>query len=202
MSSVAVEINYHELDFSQKEIVSRALDKHEKDQKKKYETTKITKSVLYKLVNTYISKSQDRRTPKTLFDDYNKEFNFLLDPCSSTKLGNSLGVPNYYWYDPDTKEGTDELQQNWSQFSSIFVNPPFRYISKWLEKAYTESLNGCTVVVLAPVKADTKWWHEYALSKADRLDFVQGRVTFDGFTDPFIIGICMIVFNPSREYRF
>lgn len=143
-------------------------------------------SVLAKLLSH--NGNQDRRTPKTLFDEINKEFNFELDPCTSMSKPNNLGTPHYFLY-PDK----DGLQEDWSKYKSAFVNPPFRDASKWIKKCYEENKKGVTIVLLLPSKTETAWWHDYAL-KADEIRFIRKRVTFDGHKDPFIIGMCFIVY--------
>jgi len=149
-----------------------------------------TTSVLTKLFKRH---QQDTRTPMAMFNKLNEEFNFQLDPCTSTSKPNNLGTPHYFLY-PE-KNG---LLEDWFPYKSVFVNPPFRYANKWVKKAYEESQKGATVVVLVPVKSDTAWWHDYAL-KADEIRFVRGRVTFNGFKDPFIIGICFLVFKTKNR---
>ena len=135
---------------------------------------------------------QDRRTPKEIFDYYNKTYNFQLDPCTSDEFPGNLETPHYF-----TKE-QDGLEQSWAEYGTIYVNPPFRDMKHWIRKCYEESLRGCIVVLLAPVKTDTAWWHEYAL-KADLIEFIRGRVTFSGHDNPFIIGIAMLIYGHPQK---
>lgn len=146
-------------------------------------------SVLAKLLSH--NGNQDRRTPLSLFNELNAEFNFQLDPCTSTSKPGNLGTPHYFLY-PER----DGLKENWSKYGSVFVNPPFNDAYNWLKKARDESKLGATVVVLLPSKTETRWWHELAL-QANEIRFVKRRVTFDGHKDPFIIGIALIIFYPS-----
>ena len=132
---------------------------------------------------------QDRCTPKSLFRELDKEFNFQLDPCTSTSSPNNLNTPHCFLY-PEQ----DGLYEDWSKYKSIFVNPPFKYAYKWLKKAKEESEKGCLVVVLVPSKTETKWWHEFAL-QANEIRFVRRRVTFEGYDKPFIIGIALVIFK-------
>jgi len=141
-------------------------------------------SVLTKLFKSY---QQDVRTPIALFTELNKEFKFTLDPCTSTSKPNNLGLKHYFLY-PEQ----DGLLEDWK--GRVFVNPPFKHADKWVKKAYEEGQKGAKVVVLVPVKSDTAWWHDYAL-KAKEIRFIRGRVTFENFKDPFIIGICLLIFE-------
>lgn len=60
----------------------------------------------------------------------------------------------------------------------VWCNPPYgREIGKWVEKAYKESLEGATVVLLLPARTDTKWFHDYIYGKAE-IRFVRGRLKF------------------------
>ena len=60
----------------------------------------------------------------------------------------------------------------------VWCNPPYgREIGKWVEKAYKESLEGATVVMLLPARTDTKWFHDYIYGKAE-IRFVRGRLKF------------------------
>ena len=138
---------------------------------------------------------QDTRTPIGLFRELDKEFDFKLDPCTSTSKPNNLGTKHYFLY-PDN----DGLLEDWSKYGNTFVNPPFKHAKDWIKKAQEESKKGITVVVLLPSKTDTAWWHDYAL-KADEIRFVRGRVTFEGHDKPFIIGMSIIVFRPTTTNR-
>lgn len=146
-----------------------------------------TMSVLTKL---FKGVEQDVRTPFELFRKLDDEFHFQLDPCTSTSKPGNLGT-QYSFVFPEK----DGLKESWSHYKSIFVNPPFKHANKWVEKAYNESKKGATVVVLVPVKSDTAWWHDFAL-KATEIRFVRGRLIFEGYKYPFIIGICLLIFRP------
>ena len=148
-------------------------------------------SVLAKLLSH--NGNQDRRTPKGIFDELNKEFNFELDPCTSTSKPNNLGTKYYFLY-PEK----DGLVESWKGYGNVFVNPPFKYAKKWLKKCYEENKKGVTVVALLPSKTETGWWHDYAL-KASEIRFIKGRMTFEGHDNPFIIGMSLIIFKGSND---
>ena len=99
-------------------------------------------------------------TPKKLSDELNDEFHFVLDPC--TTADNPLGNRFYF-----TKED-DGLRQSWNVGnddigSSVYVNPPYgRNIIDWVQKSSDESIkHNITVVMLIPVRSDTRWFHTY-----------------------------------------
>lgn len=132
---------------------------------------------------------QDRRTPLTLFNELNSEFNFELDPCTSSSKHGNLGTPYYF-----TKE-MDGLSQDWTKYKSIFINPPFNKMPLWVSKSLeTCAASDAIIVLLFPMKTDTKWFHTLlGASHLHEIRFVQGRVTFEGHANPFIIGIGLAV---------
>ena len=92
-------------------------------------------------------------TPKEVYDALNAEFKFTDDPCPLM--------------------GTGGLIRSWG--TSVFVNPPYSDIKKWCKKAYSESLEGKTVVMLIPSRTDTYYWHDYIM-KAKEIRFIKGRL--------------------------
>jgi len=118
----------------------------------------------------YSSNSNEWYTPSYIFDPLDDEFEFELDACATE---DSAKCDAYF-----TKKD-NALLKDWSAAANIvWVNPPYgRGIGKWIEKAYKESLKGCTVIVLTYVRSDTKWWHDWAL-KASEIRMIKGRIHF------------------------
>ena len=84
-------------------------------------------------------------TPKWLYDELNKEFNFDFDPCPL--------------HNPDNIDG---LNIEWKERN--FVNPPYgREIYGWIKKCFTECLKGKLIVALIPARTDTRWFNEFIL---------------------------------------
>lgn len=121
----------------------------------------------------FTSASQDWRTPKATFDGLNAEFRFNDDPCP-------------------TGSHIDGLSREWGTIS--FVNPPFKTIAQWVEKAWDQFRLGKTVVLLIPSRTDTRWWHKFCM-KASEIRFIQGRLKYEGakFNAPF--PSCVVVFK-------
>ncbi len=115
------------------------------------------------------------KTPTSVYDELNREFNFDFDPCPLKEN------PEF-----------DGLSIEWGNVN--FVNPPFSKISAWCRKSYEEYLKGKTVVMLIPSRTDTRYWHEYIM-KANEIRFIKGRLKFgDGpYSAPF--PSCVVVFN-------
>lgn len=72
---------------------------------------------------------------------------------------------------------------------TVFVNPPYSQIPLWLEKFHSENKDGNTVlgVFLLPVWTDRKWFHELILPFPHKIEYIKGRVKFEGgkFTPTF-----------------
>lgn len=115
-------------------------------------------------------KSDEWETPQKIFDELNEEFHFNLDPCATD---NNHKCDVYY-----TKED-DGLVQNWGG-ASVFCNPPYSDISRWVEKCFYEGCkDNTTVVMLIPSRTDTKYFHNYIYMRSE-IRFIKGRVRFSG----------------------
>ena len=118
----------------------------------------------------FSSKTNIWSTPKDFFDKLNDEFNFTLDPCA---LPENAKCKHFY---TPIENG---LIQDWSG-ETVFCNPPYgKELYKKKKKCYTESRNrNTTVVMLIPVRTDTKYFHEYIYNKARDIRFIKGRLKF------------------------
>ena len=93
------------------------------------------------------------RTPKDIWTDLSKEFDFTIDICASHE--NHL-LPRYYTLE------TNALQQNWDGEVG-YVHPLFDgKIGKFVEKA---SKSKGTFVFLLPASTHTKYFHEFFYNK-------------------------------------
>lgn len=114
------------------------------------------------------SKNDNWTTPKEIFDLLNDEFKFDIDVCASDD--NHL-CKRYY-----TKE-SNGLLQNWGG-ERCFCNPPYSEVAKWVEKAFYETKNKNTLVVmLIPSRTDTKYFHNFIYNRSE-IRFVKGRLKF------------------------
>ena len=122
------------------------------------------------------------RTPKALYEELDKEFDFDFDPCPAKPKFNGLTI-------------------EWGERN--FVNPPYgREIIKWIEKAIEEHQKGKLIVFLVAARTDTKWFHRI-LPYIDEIRFIKGRLKFDGFstgaTFPSILLILRCEINAQKE---
>ena len=133
-------------------------------------------------------------TPQDFFERLNKEFNFVLDAAATEKTKKCK-----LCYTPET----DGLLQSWNRGGAVFCNPPYgREISKWVKKAYNESREGFTIVLLIPARTDTSYFHDYIYGKAE-IRFIRGRLYFtdeDGIASnqaPF--PSMVVIYNGKRS---
>jgi site-specific DNA-methyltransferase (adenine-specific) len=119
----------------------------------------------------FSSKTEEWYTPLEFFKELDAEFHFNLDPCA-TDLNHKC--ERYF-----TRK-TDGLSQKWGG-NRVFCNPPYgRVIGEWVKKAYEESKEPDTLIVmLLPARTDTRWFHDYIYNKAE-IRFIKGRLKFGG----------------------
>lgn len=121
----------------------------------------------------FSSKTSEHYTPFNLYEEWNKEFHFDTDPC--TTPDNPLKCATWY-----SKE-EDGLNNIW--YGNVFINPPYgREIIKWVQAGsrYAELGYGI-VVMLLPSRTDTKWFHGYIYNKPNvEIRFIKGRIKFRG----------------------
>ena len=117
--------------------------------------------------NRNLVHSDNWETPRYLYDELNKEFNFNFDPC-----------PLHYGEIPKEKDG---LLIDWKERN--FINPPYSRKLKeaFVKKALEESKKGKLCVLLLPVSTSTILFHEYILPNAKEIRFLKGRVKFIGY---------------------
>ena len=62
----------------------------------------------------------------------------------------------------------------------VWCNPPYSNIRSWVRKAYEESREpGTVVVMLLPASTDTRWYWDYVFGRSE-VRFLRGRVRFSG----------------------
>ena len=135
----------------------------------------------------FSSKQTGWETPQHFYDILNERFGFDLDPCATKE---NAKCKEYY------TEEDDGLTKNWGRNKKVFVNPPYgKDIKKWIKKAYEESRqHGSIVVMLIPARTDTSYWHEYCM-KAAEIYFVKGRLKFGDAKNAAPFPSAVVVFN-------
>ena len=106
------------------------------------------------------------QTPINVFNALNREFEFTVDVCASSK--NAL-CQKYY------DEAQDALSIDWGKTN--WCNPPYSNISPWVDKAINENSNGKSVVMLLPSDTSAKWFYK-AYRTCNEVRFINGRLSF------------------------
>lgn len=132
----------------------------------------LAKSVIQLMANPYmpVSQTDDWATPKDLWNQLNDSYDFELDAAAS--LTNHL-CDEWFGLDHFDENRRNGLTGTW--IGRTWVNPPYgRGIYDWVKKA---SQHDDLVMMLLPSRTDTKWFHEFAMTKAD-IQFLKGRLKF------------------------
>ena len=129
------------------------------------------------------------RYPGTKSD---KEQIFLTPDCIMSKYED--------WFDPcphPRPSGFDGLQVNWGDKAS--VNPPWRHIRPWVEKALIESGKGCCVHMLLAAKPTTSVFQDIIFSNG-KVEWIRGRVPYLRLRDGKTVSLesCLVKFA-ARE---
>jgi site-specific DNA-methyltransferase (adenine-specific) len=105
-------------------------------------------------------------TPKDLYDQLDKEFNFDFDPC-----------PLHFGEIPPEKDG---LLIDWGE--RCYLNPPYSRKLKeaFVRRAVEFKAKGKLVVCLLPVSTSTALFHDVIKPNANEIRFIRGRVKFRG----------------------
>ena len=115
------------------------------------------------------SKNMNWCTPQDFFDQLNAEFDFELEQSAT-----AISAKCSRYFSPETAA----LNQSWNYGGAVFCDPPYgRSLKKWIQKAYTESQSGQTIVLLIPARTDTAAFHDYIYGKAE-IQFIRGRLMF------------------------
>ena len=82
--------------------------------------------------------------------------------------------------------------------SRVFCNPPYSQIAQWVEKAYRESQQDETLVVLLiPARTDTRYFHEFIYHRAE-LRFIKGRLKFGNAKNSAPFPSMIIIYRGPR----
>lgn len=135
----------------------------------------------------FSSQTDSWETPQWLFDRLDADYHFTLDPCATFENKKCF---KFY------TEKEDGLKQDWFG-EHVFINPPFSQIGKWVEKAVREYMNKVLVVMLLPVRSDTKWFHSYIPGVASQIYFIKGRLKFGKSKNSAPFPSMIVVWNPE-----
>ena len=136
----------------------------------------------------YSKEKYDWETPDALFNKLDEEFHFFMDLCANEKNAKC----KFYF-----TEKKNALIQEWT--GTCWMNPPYgKGIDKWIEKAYSSSINNfATIVCLLPVRSDTKWWHKYCMKAEIR--FLTKRLKFKESNNMATFPSAIVIFSKRSK---
>ena len=133
----------------------------------------------------FSSNSDEWSTPQNIYSSLNAEFGFNLDPCATNE---NHKCERYF-----TKE-QNGLLQKWGGHT-VFCNPPYSCIAKWVEKAYREAQqDNTTVVLLIPARTDTRYFHDFIMHRSE-IRFIRGRLRFSGHENSAPFPSMVVIFR-------
>lgn len=131
------------------------------------------------------SQPDDWKTPSDFYNKLNERFDFDFDPCPFQH--------DMSW---------DGLEIEWKQRN--FVNPPYSRpnLERFVRKGIIEADKGKLCVFLIPASTDTRLFHEVILPNATSIEFVRGRIKFEGYNNrgefcnaPAMKGSMIVIFD-------
>ena len=133
--------------------------------------------------------TDDWATPRDLFDKLNAVYQFDQDVAASST--NHL-CDEWLGLDHPEEHKRDGLTGAW--MGHVFCNPPYgRGIADWVARA---SQHPDLVVLLLPVRTDTRWFHDLVLSNPDAdVEFIKGRLKYGGGRSPAPFPSMIVRFN-------
>lgn len=80
----------------------------------------------------------------------------------------------------------------------MFCNPPYSRIGEWVEKAFRETREDNTVVVLLiPSRTDTKYFHDFIYNRAE-IRFCKGRLHFNDSKNSAPFPSMIVIFRGAK----
>ena len=71
----------------------------------------------------------------------------------------------------------------------------------WARKCFEASRAGALVVLLAPARTDTRWFHDSVYCKATEIRFVKGRLRFGDCKQSAPFPSLVAIFRPTQMFR-
>ena len=131
--------------------------------------------------NRFKSNNQEWETPDDLFLRLNKQFSFTRDVCASVENTKC----KEFWSEEDSC-----LDKAWDGIN--WMNPPYKNMKQFIEKAYNERNNAITVCLI-PARTNTRWWHDWCMK--GHVYFICGRPKFKGCVHGLPQPLALVVFG-------
>lgn len=139
----------------------------------------------------FSSDNQHWNTPKIVLDLVRQVAPIEFDPASNPE--SIVGA--------ERECMTNGLEIKWPTEGLIFCNPPYSDIKAWAEKAFRAADHNSTIIMLVPVRVDTKWFQHMWTAKA--ICFWHGRLKFLGAPTSAPFPSCLCFWGSDElRYRF
>jgi len=122
--------------------------------------------------------NDNQATDPVIKEDLQAEFSFDFDPCPEKPEFNGLDVE---WG-----------ETNW-------VNPPYTYTEKWIDKGLKELDKGKTSVFLIPARPCTTYWRNKVIPNATSIRWLTCRPKFGTHKKGFPIPLALVTFKPGKK---
>jgi phage N-6-adenine-methyltransferase len=99
---------------------------------------------------------------------------------------------------------SDSLAADWSMPDGewAWLNPPFDNIAPWAEKcAQTARDNKGRIAFLVPAAVGANWFRDYVYRAHAHTLFLNGRITFDGCTDPYPKDCMLVLYGFGYQWN-
>lgn len=141
------------------------------------------------------AKAVDWRTPYELIDLVRRFAPVVLDPSADKDPVHHFARVNL-----DGSDGRDGLRTPWTGHGGlVYCNPPYgAALADWTRKAALEAKKGAELILLVPVRTDTRWWQENLVGAA-AVCFWRGRLRFCGAPASAPFPSALVYFGPSAD---
>lgn len=132
---------------------------------------------------------QDYGTPPEFIAVVKKQLRIMEFDCDLAASAENAVASE--WSESAMEMPTWRVGNGWN-----WLNPPFGKIGPWVERAYREAkTDGAKTAVLIPAGVGANWWRDWVHDKAD-VQFLNGRLTFVGCTDPYPKDCALLLYHP------
>ncbi len=128
-------------------------------------------------------------TPDNFLSAVHRRFGALTWDLATDGANEISGVDGFF------TEEQDALTQEWPSYGINWLNPPFRMISKFFEKAILEADRGATTFALVPASIGSKWYRDLVDGKALVIPLGPKRLTFKTHDKPYPKDLMLVIYG-------
>ena len=125
----------------------------------------------------FSGKDQFAQTPEVVWEWVRDKLGCEpFDPCPANPDYDGLSIP-------------------WKQFN--YVNPPYKNIPPWLDRAVKEHAKGNSTLFLLPARTAPFWYHKYVM-RASEIWFICGGIKFKGYNSRCPFGCIFVYYDATK----